>query len=226
LGKRVAAWLDAHDISPTAYDAVLARFIVSAIRIHPEAEDLGEVLRATVDSYHWRQLVASLDHDEKEPPLFIIVDTLARCFEGDENQQEDMGAFVKALDFLREDYAATVLVIHHTNADESRERGNTSLRGAADTMMTLKHNAGEVTVTCNKQKDWEPFEPIELAVRPAPARESLVLELAQAREDREVNEKQALVVAYFEQNPTASIRKAAKDLRLSDTSVWRIRKGK
>ena len=61
---------------------------------------------------------------------------------------------------------ATVLPVHHTGKDMSRgERGNTALRGAADTVMRLSASKGVLSLSCVKQKDWEPFKTIKLALR-------------------------------------------------------------
>ena len=48
-------------------------------------------------------------------PALIIVDTLARCMVGgDENSAKDMGLFIAHADALRKETGATVLIIHHT----------------------------------------------------------------------------------------------------------------
>ena len=88
-------------------------------------------------------------------PQLIIVDTLARCFAGgDENETADMGRFVESADQLRQSTGATVLVLHHTGKDEEREeRGSSVLRGAADTLIRLKRDKGMIHLTCRKQKD-------------------------------------------------------------------------
>ena len=159
LGKRVGAWLAHQQILPEEYQFLLLNFVTSAVRVNPDSEDLGEILAQTVHQSAYQELLANvLDPDESGPPLFIVVDTLARCFEGDENQQEDMGIFIKGLDYLRESYQATVLVIHHTNKNGFEERGSSSFRGACDTMMLAKKEDTTITLSCEKQKDAEPFE--------------------------------------------------------------------
>ncbi len=49
ISKRVAAWLSHHQITPSQYSDVLAHFITSAVRIHPDSEDLNEVLSITIE---------------------------------------------------------------------------------------------------------------------------------------------------------------------------------
>jgi len=70
-------------------------------------------------------------------PRLIIVDTLSRCFIGDENKQEDMGRFVRSLDLLRDHYRCDILVVHHSNR-EQEIRGSSVLYGAADVCWHLR----------------------------------------------------------------------------------------
>lgn len=75
-------------------------------------------------------------------PQLIIVDTLARCFGGDENSTEDMSKFVRSLDLLRDVYAGSVLVVHHANKTDrtgsGKVRGSSVLYGAVDVSLQLK----------------------------------------------------------------------------------------
>jgi hypothetical protein len=99
-----------------------------------------------------------------QPPALIIIDTLARSMPGsDENATKDMSEVVAAIDKLRENVGCGVHLVHHTGHDTSRERGNTALRAAADTMIRTTKNAdGIVTVKCDKQKDADEFGPDHL----------------------------------------------------------------
>lgn len=109
---------------------------------------------------------------EEEPsdlyPALIVIDTLARCFGGDENETADMARFVAGIDLLRQELHATVLVVHHVGKDWGRgERGSSVLRGAADTMIRAsKQGSSEeqktILMKCSKQKDAVEFEDIEL----------------------------------------------------------------
>ena len=72
-----------------------------------------------------------------DSPVLIIVDTLSRCFTGDENKQEFMGGFVRSLDLMRDAYPmCCVLIIHHSNKQDE-VRGSTVLLGAVDTSWKL-----------------------------------------------------------------------------------------
>ncbi|MCQ4161509.1 helicase RepA family protein [Roseomonas sp. GC11] len=74
----------------------------------------------------------------------IVLDTLARTFgEGDENSARDMAAFVAALDHLRVETGAHVLVIHHgaKSAEATSPRGSGALVGAADLVARVERGA-------------------------------------------------------------------------------------
>lgn len=102
------------------------------------------------------------------PPGLIVVDTLARCFVGkDENHARDMGEFVRGCDTLRATGAA-VLVVHHTGHLKERERGSTALRGAVDTLMIAQRVNGGMVLRCEKQREAEAFDPIGLKLRSVP----------------------------------------------------------
>ncbi len=91
-------------------------------------------------------------------PQLLIVDTLARCFGGDENSSQDMGKFVHTLDMLRELWGGSVLVVHHANKTDGvgsrRVRGSSVLYGAVDVSMQLVHSGGgAMTLVADKLRD-------------------------------------------------------------------------
>ncbi|MGM0914124.1 MAG: AAA family ATPase [Pseudomonadota bacterium] len=101
------------------------------------------------------RVVDDLAAEAGEAPALIVVDTLARCFGGDENSATDIGAFVANLDALRHRWRATVMVVHHSGKDTTRgARGSTALRGAVDAEYKVtKDPAGVVTLEATKLKD-------------------------------------------------------------------------
>jgi hypothetical protein len=68
---------------------------------------------------------------------------------------------------LVKSFGCTVIAVHHTGRDEDRERGSTALRGAADTMIRVKLEDGNVTVSCEKQKDALAFSPLRFRLESA-----------------------------------------------------------
>lgn len=183
IGERARAWLTHHRISPSALPWAWA---VEPMAVFKESSDLDA-------------LTQRLDLELEVAPSLIIVDTLARCFEGDENQQLDMGAFVAGCDQLRSTYGATVIVVHHTRLDGERERGNTVFRGGLDTMIELKphFHKGSTTLDtvdliCTKQKDAESFDPFTLRLVPVPGTDSAVI----VPEDFDLNQYTLLRTLY------------------------------
>lgn len=188
IGKRAHAWLLHHKVA--AYDARVA-WLTQAIPVYAESDSIQILLRRIQDEL-------------RETPTFVIIDTLARCFDGDENAPEDMGAFIQGVDQLRQEFDATVMVIHHTRLDGTRERGHTSFKGACDTMISLtqEDKTGVVSLTCAKQKDWEDFVPISLKMLVVPEVQSCVMVTPEPSEDdnpeRRLN-RSAQLLEYIEE---------------------------
>ncbi len=105
------------------------------------------------------ELISVIKALPKSPGL-IVVDTLARCLVGgDENSARDMGMFIAGADRLRAETGANVLIIHHFGKD-NKTRGSSALPGALDTSMSIKREGDFLTLSCDKQKDAEQFDPI------------------------------------------------------------------
>lgn len=86
------------------------------------------------------RIIELIDRDFKDAPDLIIIDTVARNMVGDENSGTDMGAFVSNLSVLSSKYECTTLGIHHAGKDLGKKnRGHTSLPGAADTIIEITH---------------------------------------------------------------------------------------
>jgi hypothetical protein len=97
-----------------------------------------------------------------EPPDVIAVDTLARSFVGgDENSAQDVGVFIGALDRVRVETGATILLVHH-HGKVGTIRGSTALPAALDTWLQTSRNWDLLSVACLKQKDAEPFDQLTL----------------------------------------------------------------
>ncbi|WP_244590416.1 AAA family ATPase [Xenorhabdus stockiae] len=95
-----------------------------------------------------------------QPVRLIILDTLARCFGGaDENDSKDMGAFVRGCDELKAKTGASILVVHHSGKDESKgARGSSALRAALDVEYKISREGkkgGSLVISCTKMKDAE-----------------------------------------------------------------------
>ncbi|EGQ7757949.1 AAA family ATPase [Vibrio vulnificus] len=112
-------------------------------------------------------------HNEIKVEL-IVLDTLARNFSGDENNNDAMGKFIRGCDFVKASTGASVLAIHHSGKDVSKgSRGHSSLKGAIDCEFQVSHNSktGLTTLSNIKMKDFEEaddvifdFKPIQLGI--------------------------------------------------------------
>jgi len=111
------------------------------------------------------ELIAGLAAHQHEPAL-IIIDTLARCFCGyDENSSKDMGLMVDACGHLSEQTGAAILLVHHSGKSADKvERGSSALRGAADAMLLVDKTDDTVLVKCSKMKDAMSFPPIAFSI--------------------------------------------------------------
>jgi len=158
MGKRIKGWLQYRGLKPSQ---ARAAWLTESVPVYADSDGMHRVIER-------------IEEAEVVPDL-IVIDTLARCFDGDENQQADMGRFVAGVDRLRKEYDATVLVVHHTRLDGTRERGNTAFRGAADAMLSLSNKKGKLVLSCDKQKDAEEFKGIELRTRAVPEADTIVL---------------------------------------------------
>jgi hypothetical protein len=186
ISKRVRAWLQHR--GQRATDANVA-WLIESIAVYAGSDDLD-------------RLMSRLDDELDACPRIIILDTLARCLEGDENQQEDMGRFISGMDKLRHAYGSTVVAVHHTRLDGGRERGNTSFRGGLDTMILVERPdklAPAVTLSCEKQKDAEHFESLDLRLEVVEGTDSCVLVDHNPKAERD--NRKALVLACLDDGP-------------------------
>ncbi len=158
IGKRALAWLKTYGVKPK--EAPVA-WLTEAVPVNVDSEGMDRLFERIVEANH--------------APKLVVIDTLARCFDGDENQQQDMGRFIAGVDKLRRDLDSTVVIVHHTNLSGERERGNTAFRGAADCMMSMERKKGKIWLHCNKQKDDEEFGSLSMSLRIVPHTDSCVI---------------------------------------------------
>ena len=70
-------------------------------------------------------------------PVAICLDTLNRSLKGSESSDEDMAAYIRATDSIRDAFDCLVLIVHHCGHDGSRPRGHSSLMGALDVQIAV-----------------------------------------------------------------------------------------
>lgn len=170
--QRSRAWSEQHGILP---NRINLQFITEPVIITGDSLDLDLLvhrIQQAIDWYPEGTIDQETGHQYDSPvarewPVLIVIDTLARCFLGDENKQEDMGMFIQGLDRLKMEFNCSLLVLHHTGLNESRERGSTSLGGACDTIYRVDADKDlkTLTLTNEKMKDSREPEPLTLSYR-------------------------------------------------------------
>jgi hypothetical protein len=142
--QRIAAWLHHHQVEDR--DMQIG-FVLEPVNLHG-SDDVSHILR-TADLL-------------REPPSLIVFDTLARCMVGgDDNSSSDIGAVVDRGDRVRRETGGSVLFVHHAKKEGDVERGSGALRAGVDTLVLARDDeeSGRV-LSCEKQKDADPFDPI------------------------------------------------------------------
>ena len=78
-------------------------------------------------------------------PAAIAIDTLNRSLTGSESSDEDMSAYIKAADAIRDAFDCLVVIVHHCGHGGDRPRGHSSLIGALDVQIAVKRDtAGQI----------------------------------------------------------------------------------
>jgi len=141
IRKRIMAW--ANQLGKTSDD--LKYFQISDITVNFDGSGLEEVAAEAKE-------LAEL---HGVPVKLIIIDTLARHMDGDENSTKDAGNYIRSLGDLRQQLPkCSSLTIHHTGNNQDskgRARGSSAVPAAMDCI--IKCNSGTLTFT--KMKDDE-----------------------------------------------------------------------
>lgn len=76
-------------------------------------------------------------------PAIVVIDTLNRSLAGSESSDEDMSAYIRAADAVRDAFNCLVIIVHHCGHDGNRPRGHSSLLGALDVELAVKRDAAD-----------------------------------------------------------------------------------
>ena len=79
-------------------------------------------------------------------PAAVVIDTLNRSIQGDENSSQDMTAYIRAAAAIQAAFGCVVLVVHHCGLEGKRPRGHTSLTGACDAQIAVRREASGTIV--------------------------------------------------------------------------------
>jgi hypothetical protein len=99
---------------------------------------------------------------------FIILDTLARCMVGgDENSSRDGGMVIEQMDSIKRKTGACVMAVHHAGKNlEAGARGSSAFEAAADTVLSVSAEEGVITIKQTKQKNHIEGNPFRLQATP------------------------------------------------------------
>lgn len=128
---------------------------------------LGEsvMLADNVNQIKLISAIQDIESKDKVKVNLIVIDTLARCYSGDENTTKDMTKFISGCDNVKSQINSTLLCIHHSGRDENRGgRGSSALLAACDFEFKIKRvtKAKNITMTNTKQKDADEAPTIEI----------------------------------------------------------------
>ncbi len=143
LWRRVKAWHQARGLS----------WVNAPFYVLPVAVMLGD---RTAD------VVAAAQAVGVKPDL-LIVDTMSQTFDGEENSANEVAGYLRTLSTaFRALWECVVLVIHHSgHSATERPRGSSAIVSNTDFLFGVFRDEKEMltTVTCEKQKDGDRFEP-------------------------------------------------------------------
>jgi hypothetical protein len=148
-------------------------------------DHMFQVIPIPVQITHREQQEQLLEILRQHKPILTVVDTLARCAVGlDENSAKDMGMFIDSVYRMRDASDGSVLVVHHTNKSGDT-RGSTAFKDGVDTMYLAKGDASLTSITRTKRKDGPHEDTRHFRLRQAPPQPSVYLELTRAKEVQE-----------------------------------------
>ena len=170
IGARIKA-MKKHHSTPAGAPVF---FLRKQINLRSSATDIQDLIQAVDDIQATHDIQFEL----------VVIDTLARAFGGgNENNSEDMGAFIHNAGRIQRMLNCAMMVLHHSGKDATKGlRGHSSLLGAVDTQLELlkidatpnpsSPIAGSGILTISKQKDGQDglrigFEMVKVEINPS-----------------------------------------------------------
>ena len=142
----------------------------------------------------------------KDRPSVIVVDTLHRFLQGDENSAQDAKTMLDACNALMQEFDCSVILVHHTGVSEEaqhRARGSSAWRGALD-----------IEISIIPGKDDQPMQIVQRKSKDAEMAETVYVELQQVaipgwRDEDDQQVTSAVIVQA--QAPTAPKKESKLD---------------
>jgi AAA domain len=100
------------------------------------------------------ELIASIKGQiDGAKPEVVVLDTLNKSLHGSENKDQDMSAYIRAAEAIRDAFDCVVIIVHHCGYDDTRPRGHSSLPAAVDAQLAVTRVDRIVTVTVEMMRD-------------------------------------------------------------------------
>jgi AAA domain/Bifunctional DNA primase/polymerase, N-terminal len=126
---------------------------------------------------------------------FVVLDTLARCtVGGEENSAKDMGIVVDRLYYLLDrtpGRRGVILGVHHTGKDQKTLRGSSAIEAGVDTVYSTTRDGPVVTLDRTKRKDGPELDRHTLMLDPIEGTGSCVLKASHGENDLITSDREA-----------------------------------
>ena len=133
-------------------------------------------------------------------PSTVIVDTMSQTFDGEENSANEVAGYFRELgNRFRALWRCVVMVVHHSgHAATERPRGSSAILANVDFMLGVFRDEKQMlaTLTCEKQKDGERFEPVQFTLTSVQLGKDEDGEPITSLAARHVNSAEALIEAH------------------------------
>jgi len=150
-----------------------------------------------------------------KPFSFVVIDTMARSFSGDENSAQDSSGFVNSCSRWRSKLGnCTVMIVTHAGKNVERGmRGSSALKGACDFVFSVSRpNHLQALLKNEKQKDFDEAEDMRFALQ------STDLEM----QDHKGRNRKSLVPILESRGANADPDKAEKDETFASGDAHKI----
>lgn len=144
LARRVNGWCENHEVT---FNNTIPFLVTKGSRNISQMEFANEVINFVNKS--------GIHFDE------VIIDTLNRNFDGNENDASDIGKAVRVVGHIMEELNCSVTLVHHAQKAGLTYRGSSALKGAIDAEYEVIRTTDGYKVVCHKMKDAPTPPPLE-----------------------------------------------------------------
>lgn len=114
-----------------------------------------------MDSAGARTLLEAINQMNLDNVQLLVIDTLSRHMDGEENSNTAMGDFMTVVDDIRDRLGCSVVIIHHPgygNGTQNRARGASAFYAALDFELLVKQTQAGYSIKGTKSKEGQLWE--------------------------------------------------------------------